>query len=223
MTPFGGSPSNPLTPSEVVFLHGDEFARKATLGKLPLLHTETTVSAAELGRTILLTAFLAAEQAGEVTFETREERKLLGLRRVETLLAMPAAVAGSWPEQSLEAAFSKLTRQLADQGKNDVRTIVYEWLGEDSGVPWREVVEKLKGAMAARGLLEARKEKKMRVFSVTHYSLPEATAALRQQITLEPVRKLIEDCRQGRPRVFRLLETQLNKAIRARTDQDAAG
>jgi len=218
MTP-SSSPTR-ITPSEAVFLHGEAFAGKARLAKVKLLHNEASVSAEDLGRSILVAAFLAAEKTGDLVFETREQKKFLGLGKVRTLHALPGGTTGSWPDRSLEAAFCESARKGADRKKNDIRTIVYEWMGEDSGTPWQTVVEKLESAMAARGLLEAHEEKKMKIFSVTRYTLPETTAALRSDAALRETRALIEGCRTGRADVFELLGRQVNEAIRARTDQD---
>lgn len=155
-------------------------------------------------------------------FEVREEKKLLGLRKVQKLFLEPGGRSGTWPNGSLESTFSLMVRQRAGLGKNDIRNLLYEWLGEDSGVPWRAVVEKLESAMASRGLLGALEEKKLKLFSVTRYSLPDSTAALKNEEGLQSVRRQIEEGRTRWPDVFELLEKQLNKAIRARTDQDAA-
>lgn len=64
MTPGISSAKSPLTPSEVVFLQGDQFARKARSNKVELLHADLAVSAEELGRAILVASFLASEEAG---------------------------------------------------------------------------------------------------------------------------------------------------------------
>jgi hypothetical protein len=75
-------PNNPLTPSEVVFLNGEMFAKKVTLGNVGLLHSDEKVSLNQLGQAILTTAVLACEQAGAFILEVQERKALLGLRKV---------------------------------------------------------------------------------------------------------------------------------------------
>ncbi len=67
-------PDNPLTPSEVVFLNGELFAKKVTLGNVQLLHSEEKVSLNQLGQAILTAAILAGEQAGAFRLEVQERK-----------------------------------------------------------------------------------------------------------------------------------------------------
>ncbi len=52
-------PEIPLTPSELVFLNGELFAKKVMVGNVELLHFNEKVSLSHLGQTILTTAILA--------------------------------------------------------------------------------------------------------------------------------------------------------------------
>ena len=104
-------PDHPLTPSELVFLNGEQFAKKAKLGNVDLLHSDEKVSLSELGEAILAAAFLAGEQAGAFHLEVRERKATLGLRKVRELFAVPASNRGNLPDGSLEATFSDLATQ----------------------------------------------------------------------------------------------------------------
>ena len=55
-TSFTIDPSNPLSPSELVLLNGDKFAKKVMLGNVKLMHTDASVSTAQLGLAILAAA-----------------------------------------------------------------------------------------------------------------------------------------------------------------------
>ncbi len=72
--------------------------------------------------------------------------------------------------------------------------------------PWNTVLELLKAAMAERGMLEATAEKKLKIFTVTHYTLPERTARLVKGQPVAPVKAMLESCQRARPEVWKELE-----------------
>lgn len=211
-------PNNPLTPSEVVFLNGELFAKKAVLGNVELLHSAEKVSVAELGKAILTSAILGCEQAGAFRLELRERKGMLGLRKVQELFAVPAAPRVNLPEHSLEAVFADLATQLALKDKNDIYTMIYTWLCRDATSPWNTAIELVQAGMARRGLLEAVQEKKLKVFTVTRYSLPERTLRLAKGQSVGAVKTLLDDCERTRPEVWKELEAGIKKAITARTE-----
>jgi hypothetical protein len=211
-------PDNPLTPSEVVFLNGEMFAKKVMLGNVDLLHSNEKVSLTQLGQTILDTAILACEEAGALRLDVRERKAMLGLRKVRELFAVPASPRENLPEHSLEATFFDLATRLAPQDKNDIYTMFYAWLREDAASPWNTALELLKAGMAERGMLDATEEKRLKIFTVTHYTLPERTARLVKGQSVERVRALLENCARSRPEVWKILESSIKKAISARTE-----
>ena len=211
-------PDNPLTPSELVFLNGELFAKKVTLGNLDLMHTDEKVSIAQLGGAILATAILACEQAGAFRLEVRERKATLGLRKVRELFAIPTSPRENLPEHSLEATFADMATYLAQKDKNYIYNVLYTWLRQDAMSPWNTALELLKAGMAKRGLLDATEEKKLKLFKVTRYSLPERTAGLVKGQTVGPVKALLENCERARPEVWKELESAIKKAIAARTE-----
>ena len=211
-------PDNPLTPSELVFLNGELFAKKVTLGNLDLMHTDEKVSIAQLGGAILATAVLACEQAGAFRLEFRERKAMLGLRKVRELFAVPADPSINLPEHSLEATFFDLATRLAPQNKNDIYTIVHTWLRQDAITPWNTAMELIKAGMAERGILDATEEKKLKVFTVTRYTLPERTARLAKGQSAGTVKVLLDNCERTRSEVWKMLESGIKKAITARTE-----
>lgn len=211
-------PNNPLTPSEVVFLNGEAFAKKAVLGNVELLHSDEKVSLAEFGKAILTSAILGCEQAGAFRLELREQKAMLGLRKAQRLFAVPAVPRVSLPEYSLEATFSDLAVHLALKDKNDIYTMVHTWLRQDAMSPWNTALELVQAGMARRGLLEAVQEKKLKVFTVTRYNLPERTIRLAKGQSVGAVKALLENCERTRPEVWKELEAGIKKAITARTE-----
>ena len=211
-------PYNPLTPSEVVFLNGEQFAKKVMLGNVDLLHSDEKVSLAQLAQAIVAAAILACEAAGAIRLEVRERKAMFGLRKVRDLFAVPTEPREKLPEHSLEATFADLAIHLAPKDNHDIYTMLYHWLREDAVTPWNTVMELLKAGMAERGMLDATEEKKLKIFTVTHYAFPERTARLVRGQPAGPVKALLENCERTRPEVWEKLEASIKKAIRARTE-----
>ena len=207
-----------LSPSELVLLKGEQFAKKSFSGNIKLLHTDNKVSAKEISQVILMAALLANEQTGSVRLEVGQKKALLGLCKVNTLYIAPGDTTVSWPDNSLEAEIPKLAKQLlADKERNEVSTIFYTWLGKDSVNPWQSVVEMVKEGMASRGYLEIIEQKRLKFFTLTHYDLPESTYSLADQQSAEPVKELLTMCERTRPEVWKFLVKHINTTISQRT------
>jgi hypothetical protein len=216
-------PTGPLAPSELVLLNGEKFASKVLLGNVDLLHSGMSVSATQLGQAILATALLANEQAGAIRLEIRKKKALFGLRRVDSLYAAPIDFGVAWPAHSLESEIQRLAKQLRDaKERNEVSSVIYAWLRQDSAAPWQSVVEWVKSGMASRGLLRTVEEKRLKILTVTHFELPESTASLAAQQSVEPIHQLLESCEKTRPEVWKMLAKQITAAIKARTEQQGA-
>ena len=208
----------PLSPSELVLLKGEQFAKKSFSGNIKLLHIDNKVSAKEIGQVMLMVALLANEQTGTVHLEVGQKKALLGLRKVNTLFVTPGDITVSWPDNSLESEIPTLAKQLlADKGSNEVSTIFYTWLRKDSVNPWQSVVEMVKEGMASRGYLEEIEQKRLKFFTLTHYELPESTYSLAAQQSTEPVKQLLTMCEQTRPEVWKFLVKHIKTTVSRRT------
>jgi hypothetical protein len=214
------APERVLMPSELVFLNGEQFAQKVMLGNIDLLHIDEKVSLSQLGQAILAAAFLGCEEAGAFSLGIGERKALLGLRKVRELYAVPGDTQVRLPEDSLEAALASLAQRFEERDDHSVQNIVYAWLREDTSSPWNNAMGLLKAGMARRGFLDAREEKKLKIFSVTHYSLAEGTRRLLRGQSFAPVKQMLERCEGSRPEVWKLLVSGIKKAISARTEKD---
>ena len=218
-------PTNPLTPTELILLNGEKFAEKESLwdrwtyGSVDLFHVEAKVSARGVGRVMLAAAFLANEQAGAVRLEVGQKKVFFGLFSVTTLFAAPGTDTVNWPTHSLESS----VQQLVGEKVNEVSTVIYNLFGQTIYYPWRATVEFIQQGMVRRGLLEVVNEKRLILFTVEHYLLPEHTAALASQQSLAPIRRSLAVCQQSRPEVWNLLQEQINKAIGRRTKAHTGG
>jgi hypothetical protein len=213
-------PDRFLTPSDVVFFNGEQFAQKVMLGNVELLHNNEKVSLSQLGMAILTAAFLGCEEAGVFNLGIGERKAMLGLRKVRELYAVPGKAQVHLPEESLESALASLAERFEEQDEHTVRNLVYAWLREDSSSPWNSALNLLKAGMSRRGLLAAREEKKLKIFTVTHYSIAEGTERLLRGQSFSPVKSMLDNCAQSRPEIWKLLESGIKKAINARTESD---
>lgn len=212
-------PAGPLAPSELVLLRGDQFARKVMLGNVRLLHTDESVSLAQLGEAILAAAFLACHEAGSIRLQVRQKKALFGLRQVDRLCATPGDPAVAWPAASLEAIIGRMVQEGAADDGLEIRDLVYRWLAQDSASPWQAAVDRIQAGLAERGLLDRFDEKRLKIFTVTRYELPPATGALAAEQPLEPVRRLLDSSAEASPAVWKLLSKEIRSAISARTEQ----
>lgn len=210
--------TTPLSPSELVLLKGEQFAKKSFSGNIKLLHTDNKVSAKEVSQAIMMAALLANEQTGAVRLEVGRKKALLGLRKVNTLFVTPGDITVSWPDNSLESEIPILAEQLLDEKeRNEVSTIFYTWLRKDSANPWQSAVELVKEGMASREYLEKIEQKKLKFFTLTHYELPESTSSLATQQSAQPIKQLLTACEQTRPEVWKFIIKHIKTAVSQRT------
>lgn len=207
-----------LAPTEVVFLHGDQFApaARALDQKTALLHTDAKVSAARLGEAIFAAMVLANEQAGAVRLEVRPEKALLGLRKVKNLYVLPSGTPFEWPAHSLEY---RLLAALRD-GPARIGDLVYRFLGEDSYAPWASAVALVPHGLHARGLLETEERKVLRIIPISKLRLPEGTASLAARHPIEPISALLAGCQRGRTEVWEALTAGIAGGVSRRKRQD---
>ena len=210
-----------LTASEQVFLQGEKFAEKGGfLNKYKLMHIDEQVSLSDLVANVVAAAFLASEKAGAIHLEIRQKKALLGLTKVTTIYAEPVG-RSDFPAGSLEAKIFELASELKrTKGENEVWKLVYAWLRQDVTAPWSKAGELIQAGLGERKLLDVIREKKLKIFTATHYELPEEIRALAASLPAEPVQQLLTDCRVSRPEVWELLVKQIKQGIDKRTERD---
>jgi len=204
-----------FTPSERVFLFGDRFAKPAGMlghGEV-VLSSGAKVGADELAVNAIAAAYLACEQAGAVRLEIRQGKAMFGLVTTRNLHVAAGHKQVSWPEGSLESwvvqgagrepKVSDLTQGLLCSGK------------ENS--PAQAMFERLKAALAARGILHADQKTTLKVFTSVTYSLPDHARAAAEQGGTQHVQALLDACRQQRPELWQELSDDIKAAINTMT------
>lgn len=215
--------SDVLSPSEAVFLNGEQFASEGSWlqTETDLLHTDQTVSAQGLSDVVLSVAILANEQAGALRLVPGQKKGWFGLRTRRVLFVEAGDRTPEWPAGSLEALVQESAASLLARG-NPVtgEDLVYHLLGADSQNPYLETFDDLSAGLAGRDLLETSETRVLRIFTTTRYDLPESTALLAREADLAAVRDLLAETETDRPEVWARLHGGIAKAVGARTESD---
>jgi hypothetical protein len=213
-------PTNPISPSELILLNGDQFAQKVMLGNVQLMHSEASVSVSQLGEAILAAAVLAVESVGNLQLDVRSEKAMFGLRKVKSLFVKPTFQPNYWPDYCLEAQLIQIGERLdREEESAKFSDLIYIWLRQDSSSPWQSTIEMVQSGLAERGLLEKSETTKLKVFTTINYSLPETTVALAEEYSVDPVRELLKNCENNRKEIWDLIKKENKKAIKQRTEQ----
>ena len=140
--------------SDIVYLFGDRFAKKARMGGLPLVYGGHKVSLDDLGDKLLLAAFAGLASKGYLALETVQE-KILGLRTFRDVRVTPVQPPAE-PLHGLEAA---IWDNISGDPKMDrVRLIISRIIGGTCASPWSILVDLTKSGLADQGYLSVDKE-----------------------------------------------------------------
>ena len=100
-----------LSPSEIIYLNADRFAKPARLGYRPLA-AEGKVNATQLGQAVAAAAILALEASGAAKLELEETRRFL--LKVRHVRMTPLGGRSNFPEPCLEESLHEVTRRGLD-------------------------------------------------------------------------------------------------------------
>ena len=211
--------TSPLAASELAYFHAGLFSReKGLIDAVGILGQEKKYDASELASAILAAALLDAERRGVVTLEVGKASRLFGLRKVDALLVKPGPGQDVSLPHTLEARVRPFVQARRDPP--EARAVFEDMLQEDAPDPHLWAVKLVERGMAQRGLLETKETRTLKVFRSQAYVLPEATAGLARASSGAPVQELLGRTQRERPDAWRLLQTGLKAAFRARTESD---
>ncbi|HEU4561117.1 MAG TPA: hypothetical protein VFS20_24915 [Longimicrobium sp.] len=200
-----------FTPSERVLLFGDRFARPAGMlghGEV-VLTSGAKVSADDLAVHAIAAAYLACEQAGAIRLEPRQGKAMFGLMKTSDLHVVPGQRMVNWPEGSLESWVVR-----GAQGQLKVNDLSQRLLANGQvNSPSQTMFARLKGALAARGILHGEQKTTLKVFTSVDYSLPPHARAAAEQGGTQHVQAMLENCRQQRPQLWNDLVKEIKAAI----------
>ena len=207
-----------FSPSELVLLRPNDFAKPKGLGGLQVLSFEQKVDGAELIRKMIAVAFLAAEAAGDIKLEVRTGKALFGLRHPRYLGVDAGTTTTAWPEGSLESRIRSWAEQLAVKKNNSAKSIVYTWLAVDSELPWRLAITQVEIPLIRRGLLTTTESKTLKVIKHTNTTLPDATRQLASAQPITSLQTLLSETQTARADVWNQLINDVDGGIGARKD-----
>ena len=213
-----------LTPSEVVCLNGSKFAPKGGFGdKYQLLGEDLAVSKKQLGVQMYAAAFVAEMGSGAIRLDVREKKTMLGMKTVRQIFVETGQPGVSWPPQTLEASIGPLSLQLkANRASHEVKAVVASFLREDAADPWIKAIDMVRNGLAQRGLLVRSEEKRLKIFTVTKFSLPPETAAL-AMTQLGVALDLLAGFQQSQRDLWNLLTSDIEVGINSRTTRTETG
>jgi hypothetical protein len=197
------SPSDPLTPSEIVMLHGEKFIRKTRFTSVKLPHKDAKVAIDDLIQTMLSAAILANEQVGVLKL-VAGHKKVLGRQR-DTLYVRLVGPIPDWPANSIEAKMcEQATLLLSDVGR-EAHGLIYAWLEQHYRNIWYGVFYRVRRILVDRGLLETVNIRKFGILPATDYALSASARELVEQHPIEPTMYLLAECEGERPQVWKML------------------
>jgi hypothetical protein len=140
--------------SDIVYLFGGSFAKKARLGGAQLVYGGQKVSLSDLGDKLLLAAFADLASKGYVGLETVHEKKL-GVFTSRDVAVTRLSSPGE-PLHGLEAA---IWDNISGDPKSDrVRPIISRITGGTTPNPWNDLVGVAKNGLVEQGYLNIDKE-----------------------------------------------------------------
>jgi hypothetical protein len=190
----------------------------AKTGEDLLIH-EGRVAAEPLSRALLAVALLVNERRGSLRLEVKATSSLFGLLKRRRLVAVPLSVATHWPNGTLETSVHSHLAAV----ERTVRDLVYRMLEGDSAVPGLLAPGLVKRGLGARGLLESKTTKVLKVFTASTWAPAPSLDSLAAAQNTDEARELLRTCETERPEVWEMLNKDITAAIGKRTESSDYG
>jgi hypothetical protein len=164
----------------------------------------------------MASAILGCEASGGISLSMSSRKAFLGLRTVNELTAEPVGPGAAWPEHSLESNL----QAVVSTGRIGVSGLVYRILVEDESIPWELPAKLVQKGLHARGLLEVEETRVLVVLKSHRYRLPDSTASMAAQSSLDEVQRLLKNTPTMKPDLWMLLLDQIARGVKQRTKVD---
>lgn len=202
-----------LTPSEIVLLRGEMFARPARhSAKTRLPGSRQTVPLTEYAAGAHLAMLLTLRAAGAVRMRVIEKRGIESWTMKHRVLTEPVRRL-SWPPESLEAK-----AQAALDSEITVNELLYRALAKTTTDGYTHTLDLIKDGLVERGLM-TKEVKKILGFVVVsvEYGLTYQTAAAVRPDAAQRLSDLMTDCAQRQPDFHAILLKEIHYGISRRT------
>jgi hypothetical protein len=200
--------------SDLVYLFGDRFAKKARLGGEQLVYGGSKVNDKDLGEQLLLASLADLTSKGHLGLELVEQKKL-GLFTSRDVLVTRL----STPQATLYGMDAAVWDNLAGDPQQDrVRDLIARIIGDTRLNPWRDLVEFTKKGLAEQGYLNADKEELRFRPDKVHWS-PNEELILPHEGKVEQVKAQLSAL-EGRDRaLYKQLLDSVKKGIKAMVEE----
>lgn len=202
----GGKPSA----SDIVYLFGDRFAKKARVGGETLVYGGGKVKLSDLADRLLVAAFADLADRGYLGLEAIQEKKLA---LFTTRDVQVTRLRG--PEEALYGVDAAMWANLSGDPRQDrVRDIISRILVRQRPNPWRVIVELAKNGLAEQGYLLVEKEKLRFRPDKLHWSANEGQI-LPQEGRVDEVKATLSSLEARDPALYKQLAESVKKGIQA--------
>jgi len=196
--------------SDIVYLFGDRFAKKARMGGLQLVYGGHKVSLSDLGDKLLLAAFAGLASKGYLTLEVTQQ-KLMGLRTFRDVLVTRV----SSPAEPLYGLDEAIWDNISGDPKQDrVRLIISRITGGTCANPWSELVGVAKKGLAEKGYLDVDKEELRFRPDKVHWSANEELIRPLEG-RVDEVKAMLSALEKRDRGLYKQLEESVQKGIKA--------
>jgi len=196
--------------SDIVYLFGDRFAKKARMGGAQLIYGRNKVNLSDLGDKLLLAALAGLASKGYLALETVQE-KILGLRTIRDVL-VTRVKSPAEPLYGLEAAiWDNIT---GDPLKDRVRPIISRITGGTCPNPWNDLVDLAKNGLVEQGYLNVDKEELRFRPDKVHWSANEGLIRPLEG-RVDEVKAMLSSLENRDRALYKQLEESVHKGIKA--------
>ena len=200
--------------SDIVYLFGDRFAKKARLGGEKLAYGGNKVNDRDLGDQLLLAAFAGLASKGYLGLELVQQKKL-GLFTSKDILVTRLTS----PQETLYGLDAAVWDNLTGDPQQDrVRDIIARIIGDTRINPWSDLVDLAKKGLAEQGYLNADKEELRFRPDKVHWSANEGLISPHQG-RVDQVKAQLSSLESRDPAMYKQLVESVKKGIKAMVEQ----
>lgn len=210
----------PLSPSEMVLLHGELFAGEARNSNysVRLLYHNYIVSSEQLGWSLITAAVLASEQAGYIRLQVAARAKY-GRVHPSAIYMTAGSMPMNWAQWSIEDRLCKMLSQGASPYPLEEFIFVFleQYFRRWASHAWRFITAQAMQGLVVRKLLQVPSDFPYKIgYNLEDCYLLEPVAGLIARQSIEPTQRLFSETAQRRPDVWAALYGDVDLAVRRR-------
>lgn len=180
-----GSARN-LTPSEIELLNTLSGEGEALFGQLTYVLNQGEKGFIPMLERLLSAAIDANRDKGVLRVEFRPRGSLFGLRKRHRLAISANGSMHRWPTPSLEASLAEVLRSSFPlQVQMTIADLVRVWYQKGAFAHLQAAIRWVYDALAERGLVERHIERRLELFRLTRYVLPEGVSDVAARLAYE--------------------------------------